>query len=387
MSFERTRRLILDAAVALLLVSCARTPPPVSINPPPELGQANASAEPSAGVSPYMPVSPSAEDNPAVPAMNEPESEPLHIRLAFTGDVLLYGRVAKALDEGGHDAVIQPELAGLLAEADLAFVNFEMSVSERGKPMEDKEFTFRGKPGHLPLIADTMGIDAVSLANNHSLDYGMDAFLDTMEHLEEAGIGYAGAGHDLSEASAPWVAEAQGHTIALLAASRVIPVTNWNATDKKPGMLTTYDPANLNAAIEAAKAKYDYVVVFVHWGKEGATEPEDYQVKLARGYVDAGADAVIGSHPHVLQGYEIYQGKPIAYSLGNFIFTSSHPETCVAVLNITEEDLWLEVVPCTIDSPYTSIVSEPDNARQRLDRLEKLSDGIYFDEQGRLRET
>lgn len=382
MSFRHTRGIAFTAAV-LLLSACAAPRAAVPPNASTPSGQINTSAEPSAGVSPCPPdIAPDEGVDITVPAIAD--TAPLHIRIAFTGDVLLYGRVAKTLDEGGHDAVIEPELAEFLAEADLTFVNLEMSVSERGQPMEDKQFTFRGKPGHLSLLADAMGVDAVSLANNHSLDYGMDAFLDTMSYLTEAGIGFSGAGLNLAEAREPRVAEVQGRSVALLGASRVIPVTNWNAADDRPGMLTTYDPANLNEAIAKAKREHDYVAVFVHWGKEGATEPEDYQIKLARGYIDAGADAVIGSHPHVLQGFEIYKGKPIAYSLGNFIFTTSHPETCIAVLNITEDDLWLEVVPCTIESPYTSAVSDSEKARKRLDRLEGLSYDVYFDDAGRL---
>ena len=354
------------------------TTPPADPLADPSVATAPPTAPSASPAESTRPPPPTAEPSPS------PSAAPTNIRVAIAGDVLLWGGVARQLDNKGHDGVIDPELAALMSGADLAFVNLEMPISEGGIPMDDKQYTFRGKPGHLSLLSETMGVSAVSLANNHSLDFGMDAFLDTLEHLSRAGIGYAGAGKDLDEAKEPWVAEVQGRTVAFLAASRVIPVYTWNATATRPGVLTTYDPANLNKAITKAKEKYDYVIAYIHWGEEGSEEPKDYQVTLARGYIDAGADAVFGTHPHILQGFEIYKDKPIAYSLGNFIFTSSRPETCVAVLNITDDDIWVEVVPCTIASPYTSLVKDPEKVKARLEKLARLSRGVRFDEKGRL---
>ena len=340
------------------------SPPPADFSPTP----ATAPPEPSV--------------TPDSATESEPPAAPEPVRVAFTGDVLLYGRMAEHYAQEGADAILDPALAARLSGMDVTVANLEMAVSLRGSPLENKQFTFRGNPSDMPFLSETMGVDAVSLANNHTLDYGRDAFLDTMDTLRENGIGYVGAGRTLDEALTPWITEVCGRRIALLAASRVIPAMDWYAGPNSPGVAGTYDPALLNAAITAAKETCDIVLVYVHWGIELNTLPEDYQRALARGYIDAGADAVIGSHPHVLQGFEFYNGKPIAYSLGNFVFTTSRAETCAAVLHIAEDALTLQVVPCTIKSPNTALVTDAEVVTERLRQLEAISFDVYFDEDG-----
>lgn len=164
----------------------------------------------------------------------------------------------------------------------------------------------------------------MTLANNHAMDYGTDALLDTCDTLDKVGIRRVGAGKNLDEAKAPVILEAQGKKIGFLGASRVIPVASWNATSTKPGMLTTYDPKILVDEIKKLREQCDYLVVYVHWGIERSERPEDYQRSLGKQYIDAGADVVIGSHPHVLQGWNIIR-ESRSYTVWAISFRKQYP--------------------------------------------------------------
>ncbi len=308
---------------------------------------------------------------------------PEEVTVVVGGDVLLWGRVARELENSGSEALADDQLASLFRGADLAMVNLEMAVTTRGSPVPDKQFNFRGDPETLNWLTDYMGVDLVGLANNHVIDYGAEGLLDTFDALDEKEIAYIGAGKTLSRAKEPFVAEIGGKRIAFLAASRIIPFMYWYAQETSPGVFSTYDPAMLHEQIELAKESSDYVVVYVHWGVERASTPEKYQVALAHGYIDHGADMVIGAHPHVLQGVEMYKGKPIAYSLGNFIFTTSAPDTCALVLHFGEET-YMQVRPCKISSPKTTLITDEETVKQKLNMIEKLSFCARLDESGRV---
>ncbi|MDR0670737.1 MAG: CapA family protein, partial [Oscillospiraceae bacterium] len=270
------------------------------------------------------------------------------------------------------------------AAADLAIVNLEMPVSTRGTAMPNKEFTFRGDPEQLPFLRDYVGVDVVTLANNHMLDFGADAMLDTLEHLDAHGIAHVGAGADIGAAGAPVLMEAGAYTVAFLGATRVIPVASWAAGPERPGLFTTYDSTALCEAIRAVRPRADYVIVYVHWGVERATQPESYQVQMARDYIDAGADAVIGAHPHVLQPLAFYEGKLIAYSLGNLIFTDTARDTMALRLTLTPDGIRPEALFCRIQSMTTGLVTDPGVWEARRHALAALSPGVQIDELGKI---
>ena len=166
----------------------------------------------------------------------------------------------------------------------------------------------------------------------------------------------------------------------------MIPEHSWTASQSNSGLFTTYDPTKLLGEIQAAKQQCDYVVVYVHWGIERNTEPEDYQKTLARQYIDAGADAVIGAHPHVLQGIEYYHGKPIFYSLGNFIFANRAYETMMAELTITDDGTEVRVIPCVSTANQMGLMNSGERAGF-YGRLQELCfGGIAIDEGGRVPE-
>ena len=216
----------------------------------------------------------------------------------------------------------------------------------------------------------------MTLANNHAMDYGTDALLDTCSTLDGAGILRVGAGHSLDEAKQPATMEVKGRKIGFIGASRVIPEGSWNATKTKPGLLTTYDPAVCLEEIRKAREECDLVVVYVHWGIERDELPQEYQRSLGKQYIDAGADLVIGSHPHVLQGLEYYKGKPIVYSLGNFVFGSSIPRTALLEAEWDGETVKLKLVPGTSSAGYTRAVTDEAGKEGFAQYMTSISFGV-----------
>ncbi len=317
-----------------------------------------------------------ADDTPAVP---EPEPEP--VTLLFTGDVLLSDYVLENYDRDGISGVLSPVLLEAMQTADITVINNEFPFSTRGEQAPDKQFTFRVNPDYVRVLTD-MGVDIAGIANNHVLDFGPDALLDTFETLENAGIDYMGAGSDLSRASALITKEVNGKTFGFLAASRVIPVVSWDIKNASPGVFTTYDPALLLAAIKEARTHCDFLSVFVHWGIERDEYPRDYQVTMAQQYIDAGADLVVGAHPHVLQGIAYYENKPVFYSLGNFIFNREIPRTAVLRVTVPPEGSPVFQLIAASAANARTIADDGDKRNAACDYLESISEGIVIDDEG-----
>ena len=301
--------------------------------------------------------------------------------LLIAGDVCIQQFMAACYDKDGILGIVSEELRNIMVEADIMMVNQEFAFSDRGEPMKDKQYTFEISPRYTSMFTE-LGIDIVTLANNHTLDFGREALLDSFDALDQANILYVGAGKDLERAKKMEIVEVNGIKIGFLAASRVIPVVEWNAGKDLPGMFTTYDPTALIAEIEKGKEQCDFLVVYVHWGEEYQEFPEEFQKQMARQYIDAGADAVIGSHPHVMQGLEYYKGKIIAYSLGNYIFFS---KTGVgAMLKIVLKADGTQTVSL---EPFNSSVFpiktlEQERKNEFFRYMEKISFGISIDEDG-----
>ena len=330
------------------------------------------------------------ELTPDRPPAQDPESEPIEepkpVTLMFTGDVLLSDYVLSNYNHTGIDGVLSPELLSELRDADLTVINNEFPFSTRGTQAPDKQFTFRVDPKYVSVLTD-MGVDIATLANNHVLDFGPDALQDTFDTLDAAGIAYMGAGNDPARAEALVTREAGGKTFGFLAASRVIPVVSWDVQNSSPGVFTTYDPTRLVAAIKAAKESCDYLTVFVHWGIEREEYPQDYQVSMAKQYIDAGADLVIGSHPHVLQGITYYKDKPICYSLGNFIFNRDIPRTAAVKVTIDgEKEPVIRLIAATASNART-VACEDAQAADIYGHLEDISTGVSIDANGFLSQT
>lgn len=344
-----------------------------------------ASAEASQGESADVSETPAGET--ALPSEESPVPEP--VTLVFAGDVLLSDHVLNAYETGGGiTGVVGQGFLDEMQGADLFVVNEEFPFSSRGEAAPDKQYTFRLPPERVSIFKE-MGIDLVTLANNHALDFGTDALVDTLDTLDQAGILHVGAGRNLDKAKEPVIAELKGMKIGFIGASRVIPETSWNATSTKPGMLVTYDPALTVQEIEKLDEVCDYVVVYVHWGIERAEHPEEYQRTMGRQYIDAGADLVVGSHPHVLQGIEYYEGKPIVYSLGNFVFGSSIPRTALLKVVLEREETeelraGLQLLPGASGAGYTRPLTEEGERAEFYSYMMGISYGVNVDGEGKV---
>ncbi|WP_160032993.1 CapA family protein [Paenibacillus sp. An7] len=243
------------------------------------------------------------------------------ITIHFAGDVQFSGKVEDLLLKKGFDYPYQ-HLGSLFTNDDLTFINLETPVTTGGVAAQDKSFVYKSSPKALKSLAEA-GVDVVNLANNHILDQGVKGLTDTLTHLKSNKLSYVGAGLNRKEAYSPVYFEKNGIKIALLGFTRVIPEASWRAEAGKPGVADAYNSTEAVKAIKQAHKKADLVIVMAHWGKERHTTPDENQKKLGYEFIDAGADLVIGGHPHVLQGLESYKGKWIAYSTGNFIFSRS----------------------------------------------------------------
>lgn len=312
--------------------------------------------------------------------------EPDSIDILIAGDVLFSDHVLNAYESaGGISGVLDEGFRNDIDSADFFAVNEEFPFSSRGTAAPDKQYTFR-LPEDKVSIMKELGVDLVTLANNHTLDFGTDALLDTCTTLDQAGILHVGAGTDSESARKPAIVDIQGIKVGFIGASRVIPVASWTAGKNSPGLLTAYDTSLLIQTIQEARPLCDYLIVYPHWGVEREEMPVDHQKSIARQCIDAGADFVIGSHPHVLQGLEYYKEKPIAYSMGNFIFGSSIPKTMLLKLTLDTDTLEpsISLIPGTSSGGYTRKLTEQEPIQEFYQYIESISFGVQIDEQGRV---
>jgi poly-gamma-glutamate capsule biosynthesis protein CapA/YwtB (metallophosphatase superfamily) len=244
------------------------------------------------------------------------------VSIAFGGDVHFEGAVAARL--AADPATTVGPIAEVLRRADLAVVNLETAITERGTPAP-KEFTFRAPPSAFAAL-DAAGVDVATMANNHGADFGVVGIRDSLAAARRAGFPVIGIGADATEAFRPHRVTVNGQRIAVIGATQVLDASlaaAWSAGDGKPGLASAYDEKRLLAAVRAARAQADTVVVDLHWGRELERCPIDRQRALAPKLVAAGADVVVGSHAHVLLGGGYLRGAYVHYGLGNFVFYSS----------------------------------------------------------------
>ena len=252
-------------------------------------------------------------------ATREPTGEP--VTLAFGGDVHFEGAIESRL--AANPATALGPIAGVLRRADLAVVNLETAITERGTPAP-KDFTFRAPPRALAALKEA-GVDVASMANNHGLDFGVVGMRDSMAAAKAAKFPVVGVGRDADEAYRAHLVTVKGQRIAVIGATQVLDsnlAAAWTAGDGKPGMASAYEEARLLAAVRDARQSADTVVVDLHWGRELVNCPIDRQRALAPKLVAAGADVVVGSHAHILLGGGYLRGAYVHYGLGNFVFYS-----------------------------------------------------------------
>ncbi len=217
----------------------------------------------------------------------------------------------------GYDFAFE-RLNGVFLTDSLTVANLECSASNLGTALQ-KAFTFRCDPDALP-IAAANGVDVANLANNHGQDFGTEAMLDSRGNVENAGIAPVGVGEHLDQAIEPALFEIDGWTVAVVGFGGVIPGERWLASDERPGMASGDDTELMVRAVRAAGEVADLVVVTIHWGWELETEPRADDRARAEAMIEAGADIIFGHHPHRLGEVEFIDGKPVFWTLGNFVW-------------------------------------------------------------------
>ncbi|MGN0341396.1 MAG: CapA family protein [Roseburia sp.] len=308
--------------------------------------------------------------------------------LDFTGDINFsegWGTTTY-MDRQAHGIYdcFSIDLLQEMNDADILMINNEFPYSTRGTALAGKAYTFRAEPSRVSLL-NVFGTDAVGIANNHMYDYGPDALVDTLATLDNAGIPHTGAGHNISEAEQPVYFVANGRKIAIIAATQIERSYNYTkeATETEPGVLKTLNAARYVAAIQRAKENSDYVIAFVHWGTEGDSQYGADQVNLAKQFVAAGADVIIGGHTHCLQGVQYMDGVPIIYSLGNFWFSSETLDTGIAQVRIQQDGTILfRFIPCLQEGYETSLVTDSTEKQRVLDFMESISTDVSYDADG-----
>lgn len=315
-------------------------------------------------------------------------SEDGTVTFVFAGDILFdpaYAIYSTYRQRGEQlEQCISEDLLAEMRSADVMMLNNEFPYSDRGEPLPDKTYTFRAAPESVSLLQD-MGVDIVSLANNHAYDYGEASFLDTLDILEQAGVPYVGAGRNLEEAVRPIYYLVGDYKIAVLSATQIERTSSPHtrgATENTPGVFRCLETELLEEKIREAKEECDFVIIYIHWGTESTTELDWRQRDHTPLYVEAGADIIIGDHPHCLQEIGYVNGVPVIYSLGNFWFNSRTQDSCIVKMTLSEDGIQsLQFVPCLQSNSSVSLLEGEERARV-ISYMQSISHTANIDADG-----
>ena len=310
------------------------------------------------------------------------------ISFTFAGDILLDDTYAIMSNYRVQNEVLEecvdPILLAKMRAADVCVVNNEFTYTESTKPISNKTFTFRAKPENVEILKE-MGVDTVSLANNHVYDFGEQGLLDTLDTLEDAGISYTGAGRDIDEASKIIYYCNDSMKVALVCATQIERYEHPNtkgATEDSPGTFRCYESEALLERIREADANSDVTIAFLHWGTESTTDLDWRQTTQAKECAEAGADIIVGAHPHVIQGIG-YEGEvPVFYSLGNYWFSSKNLDSALLTLEVNKDGVVnAQFLPCLTRNCRTLEATGTERERV-LGLMRRLSPGVVIDENG-----
>ena len=316
------------------------------------------------------------------------EANQISSTISIVGDVSLADNwyIMPQLDERGKGirGILSDEIINIMTKSDVMIVNSEFTVSNRGTAMSGKQYTFRAKPERLALYND-MGIDMVTLANNHVYDFGQEAFFDMLDEFDKINMPRIGAGRNLEEAMRPYYFIVNGYKVAFINATRAEKyVLTPGATETSEGVFRCYDPTNVINLIKSIRNDCDYIIPIIHYGKEGSHELEEEQITSSHQYIDAGADMVVGHHAHNLQGVEIYNDKPIIYNLGNFIFNADTVDTAIFQAKINEDGtIDYYMIPAIQHEEYTELLKN-DEKQRVINDLNSWSINAIIDSEGKI---
>lgn len=287
------------------------------------------------------------------------------ITLAFAGDVHFAGRVARLLKD---PATTFGPITSVLKSVDFTAVNLETPVTSRGQP-QPKTYHFATTPGAFTALRDA-GVDLVTMANNHILDYGQTGLADTLAAAKAAHFPHVGAGVNAAAAWAPYVTTINGTKIAIVGVSQVAELaSSWVATAHRPGEANAINQGQTLAAVRAAKRLARIVIVFMHWGTEGMACPDQNQLSLAPKLAAAGASIIVGAHAHMLQGSGWLGHTFVAYGMGNFLWWENSYSTATGVLKLTlhpDALLAARFIPAVVSGTGQPIV-DPGAAARRAE--------------------
>nr|WP_282731779.1 CapA family protein [Methanobacterium alcaliphilum] len=281
--------------------------------------------------------------------------------MIFTGDVMLGRNIGYSLDNGVD---VFAGVRSIFQSSDFVVANIEAPFTDSSNGVKSS-YCLKAKPKYAKLLADN-NIKVACLANNHIMDYGIEGYQDCVANLDANGILHTGAGSNIDEAITPAYVTVDGKKIAIIDfqdknsflaySDSQMPTATNNRTGYAPAQLDL-----INKSVETAKANADFVVVDFHFGNELHKSPNQYQYKFARAAIDAGADLVVGHHPHVFQKIENYKGKLIFYSLGNTIFDAVTPacrQSALLRVKIVDGDLQATLYPISISSKGSNLMSK-----------------------------
>lgn len=311
------------------------------------------------------------------------------ISLLFAGDVSFaegYDNISSLRLRGGEiDAAFNEAALTTMREADVFMVNNEFTYSTRGTPTAEKQYTLRADPDTVRYLGD-MGVDIVSLANNHTYDYGEISLLDTLDTLESVDMPYVGAGRNIEEAIKPAYFIVNDVKIAIVSATQIekldYPDTK-GATENSAGVFRCWNSSKIFDVIADASENSDYCVVYVHWGTELMEQTDWAQDELAPKLVKAGADLIIGDHPHILQKIDYIGDTPVIYSLGNYWFNGKTRDTGLLEVTLdTQGQLnTVRFIPALQSGSVTSVLSGEDKERV-MDYMRSISPRVSIDPDG-----
>lgn len=311
------------------------------------------------------------------------------IELLFAGDVGLiegFANLEQLLQRGGDITEgFDANTLGIMRGADVFMINNEFTYTNRGTPTADKTYTFRCKPEYVHYVSD-MGADIVSLANNHVYDYGEISLLDTLDTLEGADIPYVGAGRNIDEAIKPVYFIVNDVKIAYISATQIERVSNPDtkgATETSAGTFRCFYDDRVCDVVKEAAENSDYVIAYIHWGTELEVEPDWAQYDLAPKLQKAGADLIIGDHPHILQKMDYIEDTPIIYSMGNYWFNSKTLDTGLVevVLNTDATVKSVRFIPAIQSGCRCNVATGTEKTRI-INYMQSISSGVTFDEEG-----
>lgn len=311
--------------------------------------------------------------------------------ISFVGDVSLADNfeIMPKYDSRGKGiyGILSKEVVDIMNSSQIMIPNSEFTVSNRGSTIPGKLYSFRASPERLSIYKE-MGVDLVTLANNHVYDFGSEAFSDMLESLKEYDIPYIGAGKNISEAKKPYYFILNGYKIGFVNATRAEKtILTPEATEESSGVFRCYDPKPLAEVIKATKSNSDYVITLVHWGREDSHELEDVQIETGKLYIDSGSDVIIGTHAHMLQGIEFYKDKPIFYNIGDFIFNSEVKDTGIFQVKLDNNGLMeYYFIPALQKDEYTSLLSGSEKDRV-INNMNKWNINAYIDSDGKIKST